>query len=56
MERLLGHVRDINIFLYTPTAYTLYTRDEDPDPLIFVLPDPLLFSLDSDPNCKTTDI
>ena len=26
------------------------TRDEDPDPLIFGLPEPLLFSTDPDPD------
>ena len=30
----------------------LKTRDEDPDPVIFGPPDPVLFSTDPDPTCN----
>ena len=36
----------------TLSTYVLYTRDEDPDPLIFGPPDQVLFSLDPDPTCN----
>ena len=34
------------------TYSVLFSRDEDTDPGIFGLPDPVLFSTDPDPTCN----